>query len=110
MTKTIALMLSCVCALAGCGAVRSYPLPMPRGGPQAIFPAIADCATAQRLPISRHPDSVNVEVDPGVWVQFMDQGQLNMVIVVMQSGPDANVRADGARQKGDAIYRCAAGR
>src|SRR5262245_61653748 len=93
---------------AGCGAIHSYPLVPPPRGPRSAFPGIAACAAAQNLQIAQHPDSVNVQVDPGVWVQFMDQANgFNMVVVVTQSSPEADARARAAKAKGDALYACA---
>ncbi len=94
--------------LAGCGGFHSYPLVPPRDGPRSTFPGIAACAAAQKLQVARHPDSINVQVDPGVWVQLMDQPSgFNMVVVVTQSSPDADARAGAAKAKGDALYACA---
>jgi hypothetical protein len=104
----IAAVLVLPAALAACGAVHSYPLVPPKEGPQSVFPGLVACAAAQHHPYARHPDSVNVEVDPGVWVQYMDQPNgFNMVVVVIKSSPDAQARAEQAKAKGDAIYRCA---
>lgn len=107
--KLIALLIV-PAALAGCGVMQSHPLAAPppnRGGPRATFDPLLACAQEQKLQAVKHPDSVNVRLDGGAWVQFMDQPNgFNMVVV----GAADVAAADAAKHRGDAIYTCATAR
>ena len=96
-----------LCTVAACGSVQSYPLIAPAAGPRAAFSSIAACAEERQHQVTEHDDSVNVEVEAGAWVQFMDRGSsLDMVIV----GAVDSAQATRAKTEGDAIYSCAEAR
>jgi hypothetical protein len=106
--RSLLLALPVLAAIAGCGPMRVYPLVPPKDGARSTFTGIAACAARENYKIAQHPDSVNVETDKGVWVQFMDQSNgFNMVIVTMDSSPETQAKADAAKAKGDALYQCA---
>jgi hypothetical protein len=104
----LTILLALPAVLAGCGAIQSYPLVPPTTGPQSTFPGLVACAARQHYQTAQHSDSVNVQVDPGVWVQFMDQPTgFNMVVLVTEKSPDADARAKAAKAKGNDLYACA---
>lgn len=100
-------LIAALVALAGCGPIQSYPLAAPPSGARATFDPLLACAQEQKLQAVKHPDSVNVHVEGGAWVQFMDQAHGFHMVVVGAADPGA---AEAAKHQGDAIYACATAR
>lgn len=103
-------LCSALIAVAGCGTVKQYRLPMSGLAARSTFAPLAACATQQHLESVEHPDSFNVRYDPDTWIQYMIQGDLyNMVIIVGKGVPEEQRegRAMTAKQKGDELFGCA---
>ena len=95
---------------AACGGMYVYPLPISGDVAHGYFAPLAACAGQQGFQVAQHPTSVNVRVEPSIWVQFMVQGAAyNMVVVVSGDVPEPErpARAGAAKAKGDALFACA---
>ncbi|MFO0759470.1 MAG: hypothetical protein U0359_23465 [Byssovorax sp.] len=104
----VALLLGA--SVAACGGFSSTPLPVGVDKARDTFAPIAACAAKSGFEIAQHPDSVNVQVEPGIWVQYMIQGpSYNMVVVLSGDVPEGEraARMTAAKKKGDEIFACA---
>ena len=96
--------------VAACGGTYVYPLPMSGDLARGYFAPLAACAGQQGFQVAQHPTSVNVRVDPSIWVQFMVQGPAYNMVVVLSGDipePERPARAGAAKAKGDALFACA---
>lgn len=109
-TSLIGAALAIALLTAACGGMHTYPLPVSAANAHRTFAPISACAGRQGYQVALHADSINVRVDPLVWVQFMIQGPAyNMVVVVSGDVPEHEraARAAAAKAKGDALFACA---
>lgn len=112
MVRNSMWVLVCTVALSGCGAAKSYRLPMAAAQASSTFAPLASCAQARGHEFAEHPDSLNVKFDDATWVQFMIQNDAyNMVIVVddkVVPAAELDARFGAAKAEGDAMWSCAA--
>lgn len=96
-------------SLAACGTFQSYRLPMSSFEGYSTFAPIAAAANQAGYVVAEHRDSVNVQVDPDIWAQFMIQGtQYNMVLIMTNDDKvtpeQRDVRFVQAKSKADEIW------
>lgn len=107
----IFLALGCA-LLCACKTVRVYPLGGPQVDPQAFFEPLTRCADAEQLPHTLMPDSLHVQLKPGIWAQFTPRRTGYTVHIVVNDGSGGGDREGSfaaAKRKSEALFACARG-
>ena len=67
--------------VAACAGMQSYPLGLRANAAPKFFPSLKAAAEARHMLVSEHPNSLNVNVAEGDWLQYMVQrDQINLVV------------------------------
>jgi hypothetical protein len=109
MNLRVGIAGAALVALAGCGTFHSYRLPMDAVEGYSTFAPIASVAQQMGYVVVEHRDSVNVQFDADIWMQFMVQGtQFNLVLLKMGENKEPpeqiEARFQAAKAKADEIW------
>lgn len=112
MTRANLVLMLGGALLGGCKSVRVYRLGGPQVDPQAYFEPLIACATAERLVFRVEPDTLYVQLKPGISAQYTPRRSGYSVVITVDDGSgggDLEGHFAAAKRKSELLFTCARG-